>query len=140
MRTTRDRIRHAISFEVIGLILVTPLGAWGFGMPLHAIAVVTLVSATIATLWNYVYNIWFDRAMLRLRGDVRKTIVHRLLYAVLFELGLLTVLAPYIAWRLGVGLWQAVIMGVSFSVFYLIYTFAFNWIYDVVFPVPDPQS
>ncbi|MEJ6479011.1 MAG: putative membrane protein [Paracoccaceae bacterium] len=140
MRTTRDRIRHVISFEVVGLILVTPLGAWGFGMPLHEIAVVTLVSATIATLWNYVYNVWFDRAMLRLRGDVRKTIVHRVLHAVLFELGLLTVLAPYIAWQLGVGLWQAVIMDVSFSAFYLVYTFAFNWIYDVVFPVPDPQS
>ena len=49
MRTVRDRIRHAISFEIIGLILVVPLGALAFGMPMHDIGLVSLVSATIAT-------------------------------------------------------------------------------------------
>ncbi len=27
MRSTRDRIRHAILFEVIGLLLIIPLGS-----------------------------------------------------------------------------------------------------------------
>ncbi|QCO55368.1 hypothetical protein EOK75_06020 [Pseudorhodobacter turbinis] len=32
MRTSYDRIRHALCFEIIGLLLIVPLGAMGFGM------------------------------------------------------------------------------------------------------------
>ena len=33
MRSTKDRIRQALSFEIIGLIIVTPLFAWLFSHP-----------------------------------------------------------------------------------------------------------
>lgn len=136
MRTTRDRLRHAISFEIIGLMIVTPLGAWGYGVPMADIGVVTVVSATIATAWNYVYNLLFDHVLMWLRGDPRKSVPMRLLHTLLFEAGLLTVLMPFIAWYLGVGWLEAMVMDMSFSLFYLVYAFAFNWAYDVVFPVP----
>lgn len=137
MRTTRDRIRHAVSFEIIGLLLVTPLGAMGFGIPAEDIGVVAIVSATIATLWNYFYNIIFDRAMKRWRGTVRKTVAVRILHAVLFEGGLLLAMLPFIALYLGIGLWRAFLMDLAFVVFYLVYTFVFNWIYDRAFPLPE---
>tara|TARA_R110000850_G_scaffold15497_1_gene48500 strand:+ start:143 stop:589 length:447 start_codon:yes stop_codon:yes gene_type:complete len=140
MRRTADRIRHAISFEIIGLVLITPLGAWAFDMPLHSIGLVALVAATLATLWNYVYNFLFDHAMLRLRGAVSKRLKHRIVHAVLFELGLLIILVPFIAWQLDISLVDAFIMDVSFALFYLVYAFVFNWLYDVVFPVPEPTS
>lgn len=137
MRTARDRIRHAISFEIIGLALVTPLGAWVFGMPMHEIGVIGIVGATIATLWNYIYNLGFDRIMQRLRGSTRKTGPIRLLHAILFETGLLIVLLPPIAWYLGISLWQAFLMDVSFALFYMGYAFVFNWAYDRLFPLPE---
>jgi len=142
MRKTSDRIRHAISFEVLALLIVTPMGAWLFDKPLQEIGVVTVVSASIATAWNYVYNLGFDHAMQRLRGTVQKTVPIRVLHAVTFEVGLLFVLMPFIAWYLGVSLLEAFLIDVSFAVFYLIYAFVFNWVYDVVFPVPEtaPQS
>jgi uncharacterized membrane protein len=140
MRTTADRIRHALSFEIIGLALVTPLGAWAFHMPLHDIGVVSLVGATIATGWNYLYNLGFDHAMRRLRGDVRKTVPIRVLHAVLFEAGLLAVLLPFMAWYLGVSLWQAFVMDIAFAGFYLVYAFVFNWAYDLVFPLPRASA
>ncbi|MCY0095580.1 PACE efflux transporter [Hoeflea ulvae] len=136
MRTTKDRIRHALSFEIIALVIVTPLGAWAFAMPLEDIGVVALVSATIATGWNYLYNLLFDHALLRLAGHVRKTLLMRIFHALLFEGGLLLILLPFIAWHLGVTLLQAFLMDVSFAVFYLAYAFVFNWVYDIVFPVP----
>ena len=40
MRTPADRIRHAIAFEVIALLIVTPLGALVFDQPLLDIGVV----------------------------------------------------------------------------------------------------
>jgi uncharacterized membrane protein len=140
MRRTGDRIRHALSFEIIALVVVTPLGAWVFGKPLFDIGVVVLVSATIATLWNYLYNLWFDHALVRLRGDVRKTVPIRIIHAVLFEGGLLVVLMPFIAWYLGIGLIEALVLDISFAAFYLVYAFVFNWLYDVLFPLPKPKN
>lgn len=137
MRDTKDRIRHALSFEIIALVLVTPLGAWAFGLPVAEIGIVAIVSATIATGWNYLYNLLFDHAMLRLAGHVRKSIAVRIVHAVLFEGGLLLILLPFIAWYLSVSLLEAFLMDVSFAAFYLVYTFVFNWVYDLVFPLPD---
>ena len=140
MRKTGDRIRHAISFEVIGLLCVTPLGAWAFGMPILDIGVVGIVSATIATVWNYVFNLIFDHGMVRFIGDVHKTVKLRVAHAVLFEAGLTLILVPFLAWYLGIGLLQALIMDISFVLFYLIYTFVFNWVYDLVFPLPKTSQ
>jgi len=140
MRTTRDRIRHAVSFEIIGLALVTPLGAWAFGMPIHDIGVIGIASATIATLWNYVYNLGFDHVMQRVRGSTQKTGPIRALHTMLFEGGLLLALLPPIAWYLGISLWQAFLMDVSFALFYMGYAFVFNWAYDRLFPLPEWQE
>ena len=137
MRKTADRIRHAISFELIGLLIITPLGALVLGLPLTDIGVVTLVSATIATLWNYAYNLLFDHALLRLTGRLAKTLWTRVIHAVVFEAGLLAILMPFIAWYLQVSLMQAFLLDLSFSAFYLVYAFAFNWAYDWMFPIPE---
>jgi len=139
MRATKDRIRHAISFEIIALVAITPLGAWAFGMPLHGIGVVAIVSAAIATVWNYAYNLLFDHAMLRVAGDVRKTLTVRVVHTVLFETGLLAVLLPFIVWYLEVTAMQAFIMDLSFALFYSAYALVFNWAYDLTFPVPVPH-
>ncbi|MBU4528743.1 MAG: PACE efflux transporter [Hoeflea sp.] len=139
MRDTKDRIRHALSFEIIALMLVTPLGAWAFDLPFNHIGIVALVSATIATGWNYLYNLMFDHAMLRIAGHVRKTIALRILHALLFEGGLLLILLPFIAWYLSVSLIEAFLMDVAFAAFYLVYAFVYNWLYDLVFPVPETQ-
>jgi uncharacterized membrane protein len=140
MRTAGDRIRQAISFEIIGLALITPLGAWAFHLPMHDIGVVGIVGATIATLWNYVYNLGFDHIMQRLRGSTRKTTPIRVLHAIMFEVGLLFVLLPLFAWYLGISLWQAFLMDVSFALFYMGYAFVFNWAYDRLFPLPEWQE
>ena len=140
MRTARDRIFHAISFEIIGLALITPLGAWVFHMPMHDIGLLGIVGATIATLWNYVYNLGFDHTMRRMRGSTRKTTPIRVLHAIMFEAGLLFVLLPLFAWYLGVSLWQAFLMDVSFALFYMGYAFVFNWMYDRLFPLPEWQK
>ncbi|WP_334192799.1 PACE efflux transporter [Pararhodobacter sp.] len=139
MRSPLDRFRHAVSFELIALLLVVPLGAAAFGMPMHDIGVVGVVSATLATLWNLLYNWLFDLALSRARGTTLKTLPLRILHAVLFEGGLLLVLLPFIAWYLGVTLWQALVMDLSFAAFYLVYAFCFNWAYDRLFPLPEWQ-
>lgn len=136
MRTFRDRIRHAVLFEVLGLALFIPLGTFLFGLPPAKLGVIGVASATVATLWNFVYNIGFDHAMQRLVGHTGKNLGQRLLHVALFEGGLLLLLLPPIAWYLGIGLVQAFLMDLAFVVFYVVYAFAFNLAYDRVFPIP----
>jgi uncharacterized membrane protein len=137
MRSPLDRVRHALSFEVVGLALIVPLGSFAFHMPMHDVGVVGLVSATLATLWNFVYNFLFDITMQRRLGTTEKSGALRVLHAVLFEAGLLVVLMPFIAWYLGVSLLQAFVMDLSFALFYLVYAFVFNLAYDELFPLPE---
>lgn len=140
MRNTADRIRHAISFELIGIALATPLAAFAFHLPGGDSAVIVVASATVAMLWNYVFNLGFDHAMIKLRGDTLKTTRLRILHAVLFELGLLTIMLPAIAWYLQITLWEALVMDIALALFYMLYAFVFNWAYDRVFPLPEWQE
>ncbi len=140
MRTTADRIRHAISFEVIGIILATPLAAFAFHLPGEDSAVIVVASATVAMLWNYVYNLGFDHLMVKLRGGTEKTTPIRVVHALFFELGLLTLMLPAIAWYLGISIWQALIMDIALAAFYMVYAFVFNWGYDRAFPLPEWQE
>jgi uncharacterized membrane protein len=137
MRSTADRIRHALLFEGLGLAIVIPVGGWVFSLPVHDMGVVAVVSATLATLWTYIYNLIFDRMMHKRVGHTRKGLSLRVIHSILFELGLLLVLMPFIAWYLQISLIAAFWMDIAFALFYLVYAFAYNWIYDIVFPVPD---
>jgi uncharacterized membrane protein len=130
MRSAWDRIRHAISFELGGLALVSPLGAWAFDLPVADITVVRVACAIIATVWTYTYNSAFDIILQRLRGRIEKSIPMRVLQAVLFEAGLLAMLTPLLAWYLDISLRYAFLMDVAFALVYVVYAFAFNWAYD----------
>lgn len=137
MRKPLDRIRHAVFFELIALLLVIPGGALLFGIGLKEMGVIGVGSAFIATAWNYVYNWGFDHALKRRTGTTLKTPGQRVFHAVAFEAGLLLFLAPFIAWRLQVTLWEAVLMDVGLAAFYLVYAYAYNWAYDRLFPLPE---
>ncbi|MHA3980037.1 PACE efflux transporter [Halovulum sp. GXIMD14794] len=140
MRSTRDRIRQAVSFELLGLVIVTPLGALLFGHDPFDIGLLAAAAATIATAWNYVYNLIFDHALLRLTGRVRKRPMERVVHALGFEGGLLIVFLPVVAWWLGISLWQAFVLDLFFAGFYLAYTFVFTWVYERMFPIPEPAG
>jgi uncharacterized membrane protein len=140
MRSVSDRIRHVMSFEAIGLAIVTPFGALAFHMPVEEIGVVSVVSALIATAWNFVYNYLFDIVMRSVAGTTAKAAGLRVFHAVLFEVGLLAALLPFIAAYLGISLWQALMMDISFALFYMVYAFLFNWAYDRLFPLPEWQG
>jgi len=138
MRTFRDRVRHALLFEAMALAIFIPGSAAVFGQPVDHMGVIGIASATIATLWNFVFNMVFDRAMLRLRGSLHKTMALRIAHTFLFEAGLVVMLIPMIAWYLGIGLWAALLMDVAIVIFYLVYGFLFNIVYDRMFPVAVP--
>jgi uncharacterized membrane protein len=140
MRSTADRIRHAISFEILGILIATPLAAFAFGLHAGDSAIIVIGSATVAMAWNYIFNVIFDHAMTRFSGTTQKTPALRIAHAVLFEVGLLVMLMPLLALYLGISLWQALLLDLGFALFYMLYALAFNWGYDRLFPLAEWQQ
>jgi len=135
-----DRVRHAAMFEIIGLAIFIPASAILFNKPVEAMGVIGIISATTATIWNFLFNLGFDRALLGLRGTVQKTMALRVVHAILFEAGLVVLLIPFIAWYLGISIIAALMMDVVIVLFYLAYAFLFNIAYDWLFPISAQTS
>ncbi|MFT7291592.1 MAG: putative membrane protein [Marinobacter psychrophilus] len=138
MRTTPDRIRQAVSFEVIGLIVVISFGTRVLGYSMVDIGLLGAVGATIATVWNYIYNLLFDHALLKYAGTPKKSVKLRVVHAFGFELGLLIVFLPIVSRILNVSLMEALVIDLGFMAFYPLYAFAFTSADDTLFPIGQP--
>lgn len=138
MRSAADRIRHAVCFEIIGVLIITPLAGWVFSAEFSQVGVLAIAMSMIATIWNYVYNLGFDHMLLRWRGRVYKTPLERIGHAFAFEFGMLIITLPPVMWWMNYGFSRALAMAGGLMVFYLVYTYVYNWLYDKIFPLPEP--
>lgn len=129
-KSIKERFLHSLAFEVIAISICAPLGAWLLGYSLAHIGALTLMISLVAMIWNMVFNTLFDRAQRRIGFE--RTMVARGVHALMFEIGLLVVVVPLAAWWLGIGLWEAFMLDIGIALFFLPYTFIFNWSYDHV--------
>ncbi|RKF15785.1 PACE efflux transporter [Alginatibacterium sediminis] len=140
MRKTSDRIRHAIGFELVGLLGAMPLMAILFGVdPMHSGAM-GLFFSIVATLWNYSYNKWFDTMMQKRYNSTEKTQKQRIVHTLGFEAGLLIFTIPAMAWWFEVSLLQALIMDAAMIIYYLFFSYFYNLGYDKLFPIMPKVS
>ena len=118
----------AIAAATLGFMLFTGQGAG------HS-SIISAVCSAIAVAWNLVFNALFERWEARqvVRG---RSLRRRLAHAVGFEGGLVFTLVPLFAWWFDISLWQALVMDLGLVVFFLCYTFVFNWGFDQVFGLP----
>jgi uncharacterized membrane protein len=129
-RSLRERIGHALAFEGIAVLICAPAMAWFMDKPLLHLGVLTLMFSTVAMLWNMLFNYLFDRAQSRLGFE--RGLWARVSHALLFEVGLIVALVPLAAWWLSIGLLEALLLDIVLILFFLPYTLAFNWIYDLL--------
>ncbi len=127
-KSLKERFFHALGFEVLAIAICAPLGAWLLGYSLAHMGLLTLMISLIAMFWNMVFNAMFDRAQRRM--GFRRTLGVRALHSVIFEIGLILAVVPLAAWWLDIGLWEAFVLDIGIVLFFLPYTFAFNWSYD----------
>ncbi|BBX22285.1 hypothetical protein MTER_16960 [Mycolicibacter terrae] len=126
------RIIYVISYELIAIVLTTlGLVVLGFGGASSGVMAVT--ASTIAMVWNYIWNTVFELWEQRQDSPAR-TLRRRVAHAIGFEGGLVVVLLPIMAWILRVSLRQAFALEVGLLAFFLVYTFAFTWLFDKVLP------
>ena len=136
MRTRNDRLRHAIGFELIGLLIAAPLASWATGIHLNHMGPLAIFFSLLATSWNYVYNLGVDKLLLKYQGHTYKSMWQRVIHTLGFEGGLLLVAMPVMSLWLGISLLEAFVLDLGFVAFYLAYAFVYNLSYDKVFPIP----
>ena len=135
MRTRNDRLRHAIGFELIGLLIAAPLASWATGIHLNHMGPLAIFFSLLATGWNYVYNLGVDKLLLKYQGHTYKSMWQRVIHTLGFEGGLLLVAMPVMSLWLGISLLEAFVLDLGFVAFYLAYAFVYNLSYDKVFPI-----
>ncbi|MGB2741406.1 MAG: PACE efflux transporter [Cognaticolwellia sp.] len=123
-----ERVFQAVFFEVCMLVIMVPLSAIITGFSAGTMITVSIVLSIFAMLWNYIYNIAFDKLMGGNR--IERSIAVRGFHACGFELGMVIITLPVLAWYLKISWLAAVTLEVGFLAFVLVYTFIFNWLYD----------
>jgi uncharacterized membrane protein len=135
MQGLKRRVVYITLYEGIAIVVASAGLALMSGQGLGHSGVLAVLASVIAVLWNLGFNALFERWESRqpVRGrSVRRRVAH----AIGFEGGLVAFLVPVFAWWLDVSLWQALVMDLGLVVFFLVYTFVFNWAFDGVFGLP----
>ncbi|HEA16178.1 hypothetical protein LCGC14_2525040 [marine sediment metagenome] len=125
---TIERVFQAILFELTTLAIVIPMTVLIAGYETGKMAMVGISLSMFAMLWNYIYNLLFDK----LAGyeRINRGLALRISHALGFELGMVIITLPVLAWYLNITWLAAAILEAGFLVFILIYTLVFNWLYD----------
>ncbi len=135
LQGVRRRVLYVTLYELIAIVVATFGLAVLTGQSAAHSGVASVAASVIAVAWNLLFNWVFERweARQAVRG---RTVWRRMAHAVGFEGGLVFTLVPLFAWWFDVTLWQAFVMDLALIVFFLVYTFVFNWGFDRVFGLP----
>lgn len=136
LRTGKDRLRYTISFELLLMAFLVPVGAAFFDKPVAEIGALGVVLAVKAMALNLIYNWAFDRIDARAgRVASQRSHVGRILHAIGFEVSLVITSLPIYAWWLGIGLLEALMTDIVVTSFVVAYTYFFTLAYDRLFPL-----
>lgn len=130
----KRRVIYVSLYETIAII-VSSLIFMAIGQSAEHSGVMAVVASALAIIWNVSFNTLFERweARQTVKG---RSILRRVVHAIGFEGGLALMLIPLMAWWFGISLWEATVMEAGLLVFFLIYTYAFNWSFDRLFGLP----
>ncbi len=128
MFLSKRRIIHALSYEIILLIVIAVVLSQMLHLPLEVTGILGAVMALTSVLWNMIFNHFFEK--MEKQKNLKRTIAVRILHAIGFEGGLMLATIPMIAYALNLGIWQAIVLDFSLTMGILLYTFIFQWCYD----------
>ncbi|MFT6552125.1 MAG: putative membrane protein [Zhongshania marina] len=115
--------------------MVTPILSFAFDAEVSSTLPLSVLMATIALSWNYVFNALFERWEKKQTTKGRSW-QRRLVHGAGFEGGLVLVLVPLTAYWLSISLWQALLAEIGLLLTFFIYAIVFTWAFDKVFGLP----
>lgn len=129
-RSLKERIFHACTFEFFAIVFTMLIGVFLLNKPLSSMGILSVLISVTALLLNIVFNWLFDKIFPFVNGD--RPVKVRMLHAIGFEGTLIIFTVPMIAFFLKVSLVEAFMIEIGFLVFFLFYTYIYNWLYDKV--------
>ena len=135
MQGIKRKIVFVTLYELIAIMCITAgLNVLTGQAPVHS-GLAAMMSSAIAISWNFVYNIVFEAwesRQLTSGRNIRRRVVHAFGYeGILLLIGI-----PLYAWWLDVSLVEASMLNIGFVVFFLFYSFSYNWAFDIMFGLP----
>lgn len=130
MLMSKRRIIHALSYEMILLVIIAIALSFIFDMPMEVTGTLGIAMAVTSVIWNMVFNHFFEK--FEANRQLKRTVGVRILHAIGFEGGLMLVTIPMVAYALEMSIWQAILTDFSMTLCILIYTFIFQWCYDAI--------
>lgn len=130
MLISKRRIVHALSYEIILLVIIALALSFFFEMPLEVTGVLGIFMAVTSVIWNMVFNHYFEK--FEAKHQLKRTVRVRILHAIGFEGGLMLATIPMVAYAMNMSLWQAIVLDFSLTLCILVYTFIFQWCYDLI--------
>jgi uncharacterized membrane protein len=135
MKSQIRRVVQAVLFEVVAVAVVSPALSLIFEEPMGSSFRLAVLLSSVALVWNYIFNGWFERWESR-QISKERTFGRRLLHGLGFEGGLVVMLVPIMAYWLNTSLLTAFIADLGLLVFFFVYTVTFTWAFDRVFGPP----
>lgn len=127
-RSVKERIFHACTFEFFAIIFTILIGVFLLNKPISSMGILSVLISVTALILNIVFNWLFDRYFPFVNGD--RPVNIRILHALGFEGTLVLFTVPMIAFLLKVTLIEAFMIELGFLIFFLFYTYIYNWAYD----------
>ena len=121
-------------YEFIAIV-VSSLIFMAVGQDAGSSGVMAVAASTIAICWNLTFNWLFEKWE---AGQTQKgrSVLRRIVHAIGFEGGIAAMLIPLMAWWFSISLWEATVLEAGILVFFMVYTFVFNWGFDRIFGLP----
>ncbi|WP_374394181.1 PACE efflux transporter [Tabrizicola sp.] len=135
MTPARRKIVYAVSFETLGTLVATIALMLMSDADAGSSLVLSILTATIALSWSFVFNTIFEawEARQPVKG---RSLRRRTAHALLFEGGLVLICIPVMAWWLQVGYLEALVYEAGLIALFIAYTYAFTWGFDRIFGLP----
>lgn len=102
--------------------------SYGFNMHMLHFGALAVILALCAMVCNMLYNHWYE--MFERRLGWQRTVPMRVVHTIGFEIFFMALALP--AWWLQISIVEALFLDLVFSLFFMLYAFCFNWIFDVV--------
>lgn len=130
MLITKRRMIHALSYEIILLVIIAILLGKIFDAPMEVTGLLGVIMAVTSVIWNMIFNTFFEKV--ERKYQFKRTIPIRILHAIGFEGGLMLATIPMIAYALKLSLLDAIMLDLALTTGILFYTFIFQWCYDLI--------
>ena len=130
MMISKRRVVHALTYEIILLVIIAIALSFIFEVPMEITGTLGIAMAVTSVIWNMIFNHFFEKY--EKKHQLKRTVPVRIMHAIGFEGGLMLATIPMVAYALNMSLLEAILLDFSMTMCILVYTFIFQWCYDLI--------